>query len=108
MLQHDALLRVTSTAICGSDLHLFGGYMPGMKCLASGVLFGGTWFAAAAVSMPVFHCDNEVNMHCDSLCPVLLTCQLFFFTCSVFIQPTPSATSLAFTDPCSQACNQLL
>lgn len=28
-LQHDALLRVTSTAICGSDLHLYGGYMPG-------------------------------------------------------------------------------
>ncbi|KAK9866928.1 hypothetical protein WJX84_008344 [Apatococcus fuscideae] len=29
--KHDALLRVTSTAICGSDLHLYGGYMPGME-----------------------------------------------------------------------------
>lgn len=27
----DAILRVTSTAICGSDLHLFDGYMPTMK-----------------------------------------------------------------------------
>jgi threonine dehydrogenase-like Zn-dependent dehydrogenase len=28
---HDALLRVTSTAICGSDLHLYHGLIPGMK-----------------------------------------------------------------------------
>lgn len=27
----DAILKVTSTAICGSDLHLYGGYMPGLK-----------------------------------------------------------------------------
>lgn len=26
----DAIIKVTSTAICGSDLHLYGGYMPGM------------------------------------------------------------------------------
>lgn len=27
----DALIRVTSTAICGSDLHLYNGYMPTME-----------------------------------------------------------------------------
>jgi threonine dehydrogenase-like Zn-dependent dehydrogenase len=27
----DAILRVTSCAICGSDLHLYNGFMPGMK-----------------------------------------------------------------------------
>lgn len=27
----DAVIKVTSTAICGSDLHLFDGYMPSMK-----------------------------------------------------------------------------
>jgi threonine dehydrogenase-like Zn-dependent dehydrogenase len=27
----DCILRITSTAICGSDLHLYGGYMPAMK-----------------------------------------------------------------------------
>ena len=27
----DAIVRVTSTAICGSDLHLYGGYVPAMK-----------------------------------------------------------------------------
>ena len=28
---HDAIVRVTSTAICGSDLHLYDGYIPAMK-----------------------------------------------------------------------------
>ena len=28
---HDAIVRVTSAAICGSDLHLYDGYVPGMK-----------------------------------------------------------------------------
>jgi threonine dehydrogenase-like Zn-dependent dehydrogenase len=27
----DAIIRVTSTAICGSDLHLYGGFMPTME-----------------------------------------------------------------------------
>lgn len=27
----DAIIRVTSTCICGSDLHLYVGAMPGMK-----------------------------------------------------------------------------
>jgi threonine dehydrogenase-like Zn-dependent dehydrogenase len=27
----DAIVRVTSTAICGSDLHIFGGYIPTMR-----------------------------------------------------------------------------
>lgn len=30
-LQRDVVLRVTSTAICGSDLHLYLNSMPGMK-----------------------------------------------------------------------------
>ena len=27
----DAIIKVSSCAICGSDLHLFDGFMPGMK-----------------------------------------------------------------------------
>jgi len=29
--QHDVILRITSTAICGSDLHLYGGFIPTME-----------------------------------------------------------------------------
>ena len=28
---HDAIIRTTLTAICGSDLHLYGGYIPTME-----------------------------------------------------------------------------
>jgi threonine dehydrogenase-like Zn-dependent dehydrogenase len=28
---HDAILRVTMSSVCGSDLHLLGGYIPAMK-----------------------------------------------------------------------------
>ena len=27
----DAIIRITSTAICGSDLHLYNGFIPTMK-----------------------------------------------------------------------------
>ena len=27
----DAIVRITATAICGSDLHLYDGYMPTME-----------------------------------------------------------------------------
>jgi Zn-dependent alcohol dehydrogenase len=30
-VQRDAILKVTSTAICGSDLHMYMGAMPGMR-----------------------------------------------------------------------------
>src|SRR5918912_3442135 len=29
--QRDAIVKITSTAICGSDLHLFNGFVPTMK-----------------------------------------------------------------------------
>ena len=29
--QRDAIIRITSTAICGSDLHLYNGFIPSMK-----------------------------------------------------------------------------
>ena len=28
---HDAIIKVTSTAICGSDLHLYDGFIPTME-----------------------------------------------------------------------------
>ena len=29
--QRDAIVKITSTAICGSDLHLFNGFIPTME-----------------------------------------------------------------------------
>jgi threonine dehydrogenase-like Zn-dependent dehydrogenase len=32
----DAIVRITSTAICGSDLHLYNGYIPALKEMTGG------------------------------------------------------------------------
>ena len=37
----DAILRVTSTAICGSDLHIYNGYFPQIKPMILGHEFMG-------------------------------------------------------------------
>src|SRR5436305_6652375 len=29
--QHDAIIKISSTAICGSDLHIYDGYIPAME-----------------------------------------------------------------------------
>ena len=31
LMDQDAIVKITSTAICGSDLHLYDGYVPTMK-----------------------------------------------------------------------------
>lgn len=37
---HDAIVRVTSTAICGSDLHMYAGFVPTVE---KGDIFGHEW-----------------------------------------------------------------
>jgi uncharacterized membrane protein len=40
----DAIIRITSTAICGSDLHLYDGYIPTMqKAISSAMSSWGRW-----------------------------------------------------------------
>ena len=43
VLEHedDAIVRVTSTAICGSDLHIYDGFFPQIKDLVMGHEFMG-------------------------------------------------------------------
>jgi S-(hydroxymethyl)glutathione dehydrogenase/alcohol dehydrogenase len=42
-IQHpqDVILRVTSTAICGSDLHIYNGFFPQLKDMVMGHEFMG-------------------------------------------------------------------
>ena len=39
----DAIVKITSTAICGSDLHLYNGFIPTMK---RGIRLGGRYLSA--------------------------------------------------------------
>jgi len=46
--ERDAIIRITSSAICGSDLHLYDGYIPTLK---KGDILGhefmGRWWRSA-------------------------------------------------------------
>ena len=83
----DAILRVTSTAICGSDLHLYDGYIPTMK---KGDILGHEFMGEVVevgpevnnlqvgdrvvVPFPIscgncFFCQNEMYSLCDNSNP---------------------------------------
>jgi threonine dehydrogenase-like Zn-dependent dehydrogenase len=82
----DAIIEITSTAICGSDLHLFDGVIPGvLKGDILGHEFMGrvvevgpksTLKVGQRVTVPFtiscgacFHCRNEEFSHCDNSNP---------------------------------------
>ncbi len=78
----DIILRVTSTAICGSDLHIYNGFFPQKEPLVMGHEFMGiveeTGPQVTSVScgdrvvvpFPIscghcFFCDNQLPTHCE-------------------------------------------
>jgi threonine dehydrogenase-like Zn-dependent dehydrogenase len=83
----DAIIRVTSTAICGSDLHLFDGVIPGMK---SGDILGHEFMGEVVETGPksslkkgqrvvvpftiacghCFFCERQQFSACDNSNPV--------------------------------------
>jgi threonine dehydrogenase-like Zn-dependent dehydrogenase len=83
----DAILRITSTAICGSDLHLYDGVIPGMK---SGDILGHEFMGEVVETGPAstlkrgqrvvvpftiscgqcFFCQNQQFSACDNGNPV--------------------------------------
>src|SRR5205809_3572493 len=84
---HDAIVKVSLTAICGSDLHLYNGYIPTMK---SGDILGhefmgevveigrevknlskGDWVVApfAVACGRCFFCERELWSLCDNTNP---------------------------------------
>lgn len=54
---HDAIVEITSTAICGSDLHLYNGYIPAMQ---SGDVMGHE-FMGRIVAVGPQVCDRRVG-----------------------------------------------
>lgn len=78
----DAILRVTSTAICGSDLHIYNGFLPQKEPMVLGHEFMGVVEEVGAevtnlrrgdrvvVPFPIacghcFFCDHELPGHCE-------------------------------------------
>ncbi len=83
---HDIILRVTSTAICGSDLHIYNGFFPQVKDLILGHEFMGVVEETGAdvknlakgdrvvVPFPIacgqcFFCQSSLPGHCENSNP---------------------------------------
>lgn len=96
LLPHDAILKVTATAICGSDLHLYDGFIPTMR---SGDILGHEFMGEVVevgpevrnlavgdrvvVPFPIacgncWYCRNELWSLCDNSNPNAPLAELFF------------------------------
>jgi S-(hydroxymethyl)glutathione dehydrogenase / alcohol dehydrogenase len=79
----DAIIRVTSTAICGSDLHIYNGFFPQVKDLVMGHEFMGIVEDVGkrvknlkkgdrvVVPFPIacgqcFFCQHDMSVHCEN------------------------------------------
>ena len=69
----DAILRVTSTAICGSDLHLYGGFIPTMK---KGDILGHEFMGEVVEVGPG---QNELQVGDRVLIPFPISCGNCYF-----------------------------
>jgi S-(hydroxymethyl)glutathione dehydrogenase / alcohol dehydrogenase len=84
--EHDAIIRVTSTAICGSDLHIYNGFFPQVKDLVMGHEFMGVVEEVGRqvknlkrgdrviVPFPIacghcFFCGQGLSPHCENSNP---------------------------------------
>ena len=79
----DAIIRITSTAICGSDLHIYNGFLPQLRPEVLGHEFMGIVEAVGSgvtnlkkgdrVVVPFtiscgkcYFCDHNLQMHCEN------------------------------------------
>ncbi|MBA2565348.1 MAG: alcohol dehydrogenase catalytic domain-containing protein, partial [Gemmatimonadetes bacterium] len=69
----DAVVRITSTAICGSDLHIYDGYIPGMK---AGDILGHEFMGEVVETGPLV---ERVQVGDRVLVPFTIACGFCFF-----------------------------
>jgi threonine dehydrogenase-like Zn-dependent dehydrogenase len=78
---HDAIVRVTSTAICGSDLHLYDGYVPTME---SGDVLGHEFMGEVVETGPAvknLRKGDRVVVPFPIACGRCAMCQMQLFSC---------------------------
>jgi threonine dehydrogenase-like Zn-dependent dehydrogenase len=78
---HDAIVRITSTAICGSDLHLYNGYVPTME---SGDVLGHEFMGEVVETGPAvknLRAGDRVVVPFPIACGRCSMCQMQLFSC---------------------------
>jgi len=95
----DAIIRVSSTAICGSDLHLYNGAFPGMQ---AGDVLGHEFMGdVVAVGSGVSNLreGDRVVVPCVISCGSCFFCKRTLFSCCDNSNPNAVATQDAFGAP---------
>ena len=96
----DAIIRVTLSSVCGSDLHLLGGYVPTMK---AGDIIGheflGEVVEIGSAVTSVKKGDRVITISIIG-CGSCEHCQRQDFSCCDNSNPNPSTTDLAYGQPC--------
>ena len=95
----DAIIRITSTAICGSDLHLYNGLMPGMK--AGDVLGHEFMGEVVAIGSGVHNLKegDRVVVPCIIACGSCFYCKRTQFSCCDNSNPNQVESERAFGYP---------
>jgi threonine dehydrogenase-like Zn-dependent dehydrogenase len=78
---HDAIVRITSTAICGSDLHLYNGYVPTVE---SGDVLGHEFMGEVVETGPAvknLRTGDRVVVPFPIACGRCGMCQMQLFSC---------------------------
>jgi threonine dehydrogenase-like Zn-dependent dehydrogenase len=91
----DAVIKVTATAICGSDLHLFDGYMPSMK---SGDILGHEFMGEVAETgsaVANLKKGDRVVVPFTMACGSCFFCQKQLFSCCDNSNPNREAAEKA-------------
>lgn len=97
----DAVIRVSSTAICGSDLHFYNGYAMGMR---AGDVVGHEFMGeVVAVGSGVKNLreGERVVVPCVIACGGCFFCKRAMFSCCDNSNPNPLPTEEATGYPCS-------
>jgi threonine dehydrogenase-like Zn-dependent dehydrogenase len=91
----DAVIRVTSTAICGSDLHFYNGYVSGMR---AGDVVGHEFMGevvAAGSGVKNLREGDRVVVPCVIACGACFFCKRALFSCCDNSNPNPLPTEEA-------------
>lgn len=96
----DAIIRVILSSVCGSDLHLLGGYVPSMK---PGDIIGHEFLGEVVdigSGVTGFKKGDKVITISIIGCGDCEHCQRSDFACCDNSNPNPSTTDIAYGQPC--------